>query len=172
MKKNELNKNIIKKAKKIKLLILDVDGVMTDCNIYYDVKGNRSKIFNIKDGLAIKMLKDKNIEIVILTDKIDSIIKKRAKDLGIKNIFLGRPKINTYKIIKKKYCLTDDKICYIGDDVNDIEIAKNVGLSIAVNDAVNELKEIAYYTAPQKGGYGAIRHIIEIILKAQKIWDY
>ena len=171
--KNNINKIILEKAKKVKILLLDFDGVMTNGEIYYDINGKVSKCFDIKDGLGIQIFKEAGFKIIILTNLVSKIVKKRAKTLNIKNVYEGIPdKVTMLNKIINKYNLKKEEICFIGDDVNDIEVAKNVGFSIAVNNAVIELKKKSDYITPQDGGKGAIRHIIEIILKSKNLWNY
>ena len=164
--------DIIEKAKRIKLLVLDVDGVLTEGSIIYDCKGREIKIFNVKDGLGIFFLAQAGVDSVILTARYSRVIRRRAKDMRIKDVFWGYPKEDVFEKILKKYRLDCKDICYIGDDLIDIEVAKKVGLSIAVQDASDELKKEAHLVTRNKGGRGAVREVVELIMKAKGLWKW
>jgi len=163
---------IREKARRIRLLLLDVDGVLTEGSMVYTGEGNAIKLFNVKDGLGINLLITSGIPVVILTAQISTIVRKRAADLDIPDVFHGLPKENALPDILKKYDVTPEHICYIGDDVIDIATARQVGFSVAVADAVDDLKNIVDYITPQAGGKGAVRHIIELIMKEQGSWKF
>lgn len=162
-----IREDIVEKAKKIKLLILDVDGVLTEGSIIYDNKGRELRIFNVKDGLGVFLLTQRGFPVVILTAKDSKIVKRRAKDMGINDVFSGYPKEEVLDKIIKKYKVGLEEVAFIGDDLIDIEVAKRVGFSIAVNDAVEDLKRIVDFITENKGGKGAVREVVEIILQAK-----
>lgn len=155
----------------IKLIILDVDGTLTDGKIYYDNNGNEIKAFNAKDGMAISQAIKNGINISIVTGRRSSIVDRRAKELGIKYVYQG---VNSkVEILDKLLCklqLDINEVMYIGDDINDIEIMKKLKHSACPKDAVEEVKEISEIVSSKNGGEGAVREIIEIILKDQKKW--
>jgi 3-deoxy-D-manno-octulosonate 8-phosphate phosphatase (KDO 8-P phosphatase) len=167
-----MKKELLDKAKKIKLVILDVDGVLTDGHMVYGNDGNCLKFFDVKDGLGIYFLIESGITVVILTAKSSKIVAHRAKDLRIQDVYEGLPKERELPRVFKKYKVKPEQVCFIGDDVIDIGCAKQVGFSVAVRDAVAELKKVADYTTPQAGGKGAVRHVAELILNAQKKWQF
>ena len=164
--------NIQEKAKKIKLLLLDVDGVMTDGSLIYSNKGDESKVFNVNDGLGIVLAKKQGLETAILTAKESQIVIKRAMDLKIEKVCQGfARKTEALEEIKKHFNVTDDEICFVGDDLLDIPVLKIAGLAIAVSNAYNEVKAVADHITEKCGGKGAVREVIEIILKAQGKWE-
>lgn len=157
---------------KIKLFICDVDGVLTDSKIFYGLDGSSGKFFNVRDGLAFKLLKYAGIKSMILSGKKSGILKGRLKEIEVDFIFDDvKDKIKVLKEFceKEKYKFED--ICYIGDDLNDLSVLKSVGLSVAPADAVSEVKKIASIITEQKGGHGAVREIIEKIIKGQGKWE-
>jgi 3-deoxy-D-manno-octulosonate 8-phosphate phosphatase (KDO 8-P phosphatase) len=159
------------KAVKIKLLILDVDGVMTDGTIWIDARGQEQKGFNVKDGFGLRCLMKNGIDVAIITGRKSEAVAHRAGELGIQEIYqkVTDKRAPFYEILGKKG-LTEDQVCYIGDDLPDLRLLKKVGLSISVADAVEEVKERVDFVTNNKGGHGAIREVCEIILKAQKKW--
>lgn len=155
------------KIKKIKLLILDVDGVMTDGGMLYTAQGDEMKKFNTKDGIGIMKLRNTAIEIGIISSGFSSeIVEKRAEMLGIQNCYVGRsPKMTVLHEWMKEKGLKADEVAMIGDDVNDHELMSNVGLTACPADAVNEIKSIAHVVLKHKGGEGCIREFIENYLQ-------
>lgn len=166
MKKNkprELFKNI-------KLLILDVDGVLTKGEIIYDDKGRELKIFNVKDGLGIFLLRKVGIKTVFLTAKDSPVVHKRAKDMHVEEVIGGiLPKETVLKNFLVKYRVNPQEICFIGDDLIDIGLMKKVGASVAVGDAPIMVKKAASYITSKNGGEGAVREVVELIFKAQNL---
>jgi len=154
----------------VKLLVLDVDGVLTRGEIIYDDHGRELKIFNVKDGLGIFLLGRLGIKTVILSAKNSPVLKKRAKDMRVAEVIGGiLPKENAICGITKKYGVRENQICFIGDDLIDLGVMKKVGLSIAVNDAPQAVRKAACYITVKKGGEGAVREVIDLIFKYQKL---
>lgn len=167
-----LKKDLIEKAKKIKLLILDVDGVLTDGKIIYDSEGRDLKFFNVHDGLGVYLLKRVKIPTIILTARSSKTIKLRARDMQVKEIFEDvEKKDKLLERLVRKYKVNTEEICFIGDDLVDLSIMKKVGLPIAVKNACQEIKDISLYITKNEGGKGAVREVAEIILKAKKRWQ-
>jgi len=159
------------KAKKIKLLLLDVDGVLTDGRIIYDSAGRDSKFFDVHDGLGVYALKRAGIPTVLITAKGSRAIRPRARDMQVAQIFENiTPKSAVLAKILKKYKVDSDEICFMGDDLVDLCLMKKVGLPVAVFNAVPEIKQSASYITMRQGGRGAVREIAELILKAQGKW--
>ncbi len=157
-----------KKLKGVKMLILDIDGVLTDGKLIYNSAGIELKAFDVKDGYGLVRLKQSGVKIGIITAKSSSIVETRAKDLGIDALYQNAGnKLTAYNDIKGKYKITDDEIAYIGDDVPDLVILKQVGLPIAVHDAVEAVKKTAVYITKKCGGNGAVREIAELIMQAK-----
>ncbi len=156
----------------IRLLIMDVDGVLTDGKITYTSSGEEIKSFHVRDGLGIKLAKKAGIDLAIISARFSKITELRAKELGIDIVYQGHfEKLDIYEEIKKKLDVSDDKISFIGDDLNDIPILKRVGLPATVSDAPDVVKRFAQIVTPQMGGQGAVRHLIEIILKRNNKWE-
>jgi 3-deoxy-D-manno-octulosonate 8-phosphate phosphatase (KDO 8-P phosphatase) len=167
-----LEKELVEKAKKIKLLILDVDGVLTDGKIIYDSKGRDLKNFCVHDGLGVWLLKKAGIPTVILTAKSSKTIKLRAQDMQIEEIFEDvERKGGILDRILRKYKVNTEEICFVGDDLVDLSIMKRIGLPIAVKNACKEIKDISFYITEAEGGKGAVREVCEIILKAKGKWE-
>lgn len=155
----------------IKLIILDVDGTLTDGKLTIDSNGNEYKSFNVKDGMAISMAMKCNIDVVILTGRSSKIVEIRARELGIEDVFQGiKTKRNIILEVAKIKKLKLEEIAFIGDDINDLEAMQIVGFKACPSDASSEIKEIVDIISLQKGGDGAVREIIEIIMKKQGLW--
>ncbi|MDK9704115.1 MAG: phenylphosphate carboxylase subunit delta [Sulfuritalea sp.] len=160
------------KAKDIKLVILDVDGVMTDGRIVIDDNGVESRNFDIKDGMGVVVLMMSGVEVAIITSKKSGAVRHRAEELKIKRFYEGiRKKTEPYEEMLKEMGITDAEVAYVGDDLVDLSMMKRVGLPIAVGDAVEDVKNHAAYVTVARGGYGAVREAAEMILKAQGKWD-
>jgi 3-deoxy-D-manno-octulosonate 8-phosphate phosphatase (KDO 8-P phosphatase) len=163
--------NITEKAKHIKLLILDVDGVMTDGKVIYSDSGEELKFFNTSDGHGLRLLMRAGINVAIVTGRTSRAVEHRAADLGIKILFQkALIKIEAYEKILMSEKLIDREICAVGDDLPDLPVLRKCGLSFAVQNCVEELKSEVDYITEQCGGNGAVREICEIILKAQGLW--
>lgn len=162
-----MNKHNIKYN--IKLLIMDVDGVLTDGCVYVDYKGNEILKFSRIDGKGLELLKENNILTGIISQENNNAVKHRLKKLKIDFISLGvKNKIDIYNELKNKLNLDDSQICVCGDDIPDIMILKQAGFSCAPKNAVQEVKEVVDYISEFKGGEGFIRDICNIILKRNK----
>ena len=153
----------------IKLLILDVDGVLTDGNIYYADDGIQIKSFNVKDGFGLRQLIKNNIEIAIISGKKSQATQIRMNDLGIEHVHLGiTDKLKPFEELKKQLKINNENIAYIGDDLPDIAVMEQIGFSVAVADAVPEVLEIADYVTTLDGGDGAVREVCDLILKSNE----
>lgn len=156
----------------IKLLILDVDGVMTNGQITYDNNGNELKSFNVKDGLAIKQLQEAGIDVAIITARESAIVTKRAKELNIKYLYQNQPnKINAYQQLLTLLNLNSTEVAYLGDDWTDLPVLLEVGLPAIVQDAEPLLKQHAKFITTKNGGDGAVRELAYAILQAQNKLD-
>ncbi|MDD3295864.1 MAG: HAD-IIIA family hydrolase [Candidatus Omnitrophica bacterium] len=160
--------NIKDLFKKVKLLILDVDGVLTGGEIIYDDRGRELKIFNVKDGLGVFLLGKVGIKTVILSARNSPVLQKRSLDMGVAAVIGGiLPKEKALDDIKKRFKVGDSQICFIGDDLIDIGIIERVGLGVAVADSPAQVRRASVYVTKNKGGQGAVREIVDLILKAQ-----
>lgn len=156
----------------IRLLLLDVDGVMTDGGIIYDANGLETKVFNVKDGHGIKMLQRHGIEVGIITGRTSQVVAFRAKELGISLVYQGAlKKLDSYEDVKQKTGLDDRQIAYVGDDVIDVPVMRRVAFASAPADALMEARAVAHYVTSCAGGRGAVREVCDLILKGRGLWD-
>ncbi|MBL7085208.1 MAG: HAD-IIIA family hydrolase [Candidatus Omnitrophica bacterium] len=159
------------RAKRIKMLILDIDGVMTDGRIIYDSKGNELKCFNVLDGFGLALLHQAGIKAALITAKGCPAVLRRARDIRaveVKQKTLD--KLSAFRQILKKYNLNSRHICFIGDDLLDLPAMKRAGFAVAVPNGSAEVRKIAHYVTKKEGGKGAVREVIEIILRSQNKW--
>ena len=162
----------IEKAKQIKLVILDVDGVLTDGGVYVNAEGEAFKPFHVRDGISLRLWQKNGGKLAIITGRKSPIIAYRAAELGIGELWMGDlDKRHAYAEIKQKFSLQDEEIAYIGDDLVDLPILLQVGLPIAVGDAIMEVKDVALFITEKAGGKGAVREAMEFIFKAQGKWE-
>ena len=156
----------------IKLVIFDVDGVLSDGNIQLDDHGNESKSFYVQDGAGITYLQRAGIKTAIISGRKSKAVEYRARELCIEDVYLGvQRKLDAYETILKKHKLQDHETCYIGDDLIDLPILRRVGFSVAVPNARQEVKDSVSYLTEAHGGFGAIREVAEKILKSQGKWE-
>ncbi len=156
------------KVKKIKLLLLDVDGVLTDGGIILDNQGNELKAFHVRDGHGIKMAQQAGIIVGIITGRKSEVVNIRARELGIQEVHQGtHDKISVYDSVIAKYGLRDNEVAYMGDDVVDLDIFKRAGMAVTVADADPAVRPFVDMTTKAAGGRGAVREFINIILKIQ-----
>lgn len=167
-----MTKKIInEKASKIKLLLLDVDGVMTDGSIILDNNGNELKRFHVRDGHGIKMLQNVGITVGIITGRKSKVVEVRAKELGIKEVHQKiYKKSAVYENLLKKYKCKDENVAFMGDDIVDQELLKRAGLSAAPCDAEELARKYADIVTKKGGGRGAVREFSDLILKATGLW--
>lgn len=157
-------------AKKIKMLVFDVDGVMTDGSITYDEDGKEYKTFNAKDGHGIVRMNKSGFITAIITARNNGTVSHRAKNLNFTELYQGyKYKLPALEELMQKYNLTYDNISYMGDDLPDICILEKVGLACCPSDAVKEVKDICNFKSQYNGGKGAVRELCDFILEAQGI---
>ncbi len=167
-----MNNSILQIAKDIRLLILDVDGVLTDGAIVLDNEGNEIKSFHVRDGHGIKLLIRHGIEVAIITGRFSRVVQRRAQELGIREVYQRcYDKVRAYEKIKENLSVKDNEIAYMGDDIVDIPVMRRVGLPVAVADANEDAKRYASFITKNRGGRGAVRELAEIILKAKGLWE-
>ena len=156
------------KLKKIKMLLLDCDGVLTDGSITYDTEGNNLLTFNVLDGFGISHALKNGLNIGVITGRKCEAVKHRIKDLGIKDFYWGAvDKVTPYEEIKKKYDLKDEEVAYVGDDILDIPVLQKAGFAVITKNAVREARKYAHYVTELKGGNGAVREVIDMILNSR-----
>lgn len=163
---------MIKKAKKIKLLVMDVDGVLTDGRIIYANSGDELKFFDVMDGMGLSLFARAGLKTAILTAKKSRIALKRSKDMHIDKTYQNAfKKGDVFEKILLDFKVSREETCFIGDDLVDVPVLKKAGFAVVVPDACPEAKNIAHYVAKKRGGRGAVREVVEIILKAQGKWN-
>jgi YrbI family 3-deoxy-D-manno-octulosonate 8-phosphate phosphatase len=159
------------RAAKIKLLILDVDGVMTDGRIMLNDRGEEIKSFNVKDGQGLRILMRSGVDVVLITGRMSKAVEYRARDLGIRELYQGIEDKESLCIeLLEARRLDKEQVCCIGDDLPDIPMFKHAGLSIAVANAAVEVRDAACHVTKKGGGKGAVREVCKLILKAQGSW--
>lgn len=165
---NKLPEHLLTAAANIKLLLLDVDGVLTDGKLYYGNSGEELKAFNIQDGLGIKLLQEGGIQVGIITGRVSALLQRRADELGINPVIQGREdKLTAVEELLSSSTLTLDEIAFIGDDLPDLAVIKRVGLGITVANASSTLTAQAVMQTNKSGGDGAVREVAEFLLLAQ-----
>ncbi len=166
------DERLLSKIRKVRLLILDVDGVMTDGMIIIDDAGLESKQFDVRDGHGLKILMRCGIGVALLTGRRSRVVEHRAADLGITEVYQGVwNKAEVFAGIIERNKLASEETAYVCDDIVDIPLLKRVGFSVAVADAVPEARKIADYVTKRPGGRGAVREVCEMILTAQGRWE-
>ncbi len=154
------------RIERLKLLILDVDGVLTDGKLYYGPDGEELKAFHVLDGLGIKMIQDAGIKLSVISGRRSEALENRLRELRIEEIFLGQVnKISSLETLSFKLGVETDEIGFIGDDLVDLDVMKRVGFPVAVKNAHPEVKRVAVYTTRAEGGKGALREVAELIRK-------
>lgn len=160
--------DIIRKASKIKLLICDVDGVLSDGKVYFTNSADEIKNFNIKDGLGIKLLQQSGIEVAIITGRRSAIVERRAEELGIQHIYQGHSdKKAAFAEITTRLKLTNEQVAHIGDDLPDLPLMQLAGLGISVADGYSFVRQHADWVTTNKGGEGAVRDTADLLLFSQ-----
>jgi 3-deoxy-D-manno-octulosonate 8-phosphate phosphatase (KDO 8-P phosphatase) len=160
------------RLKQIKMVLLDVDGVLTCGDIIYSDSGEQIKIFNVKDGVGIRLLKEAGLKVGIITGRKGQALHHRCVNLGIDLIFDGvRHKDKVIDEITARTGISNEAMAFVGDDLPDLPVMKRVGLAVAVSDAHEIIRQMAHITTRAPGGKGAVREISETILKAQGLWD-
>lgn len=156
------------KAAKVRMLALDVDGILTDGRLYFTETGQELKAFNSRDGLGLKMLMDNGYQLALITGRISQAVKHRAEQLGIEHVYQGQGnKLPAYMELVEKLGLTDDEVCYAGDDWIDLPVLDRVGLAVTVADAEPEVISRVHWVTSRPGGRGAVREICNLLLESR-----
>jgi len=171
-----VSEEVLKRASKIKVLLMDVDGVLTDGRLYYvkdhEDKAMEFKSFNSHDGLGLHMLHNAGIKTGVISGRVSFATEERARILNFTYVYQGHlEKMALFDEILAKEGITADQAAFVGDDFTDLPLMMRSGLGCAVQDARPELKERAHFVAPSRGGRGAVREIAELILKSQGHWE-
>jgi 3-deoxy-D-manno-octulosonate 8-phosphate phosphatase (KDO 8-P phosphatase) len=164
--------DILEKARRIRLLIFDVDGVLTDGSLFIGDDGQEYKAFNSRDGHGIKMLMGYGIEVAIITGRTSNVVEHRVKNLGITHVYQGQQdKLHAYRDLSEKLGIAHEEIAYVGDDVVDLPVMRRVGLAIAVQDAHSLVRKHSHWQTPSPGGRGAARDVCEMLMEAKGVLD-
>ncbi len=164
--------SVISNTQHIKLLILDVDGVLTDGSIYIDADGRESKRFNVLDGQGIRMLQDTGVQVAIISGRTSTAVTARAAELNIQHLYQGvNNKVAAFEMLLQKLALTGDECAFMGDDLIDIAVMRRCALAVAVPDAQHLVCEAAQYITKKSGGKGAVREVCEFIMQVQGNYD-
>jgi len=167
-----MSSEVEQRAARIKLLLMDCDGVLTDGRIWLFENGEEQKGFHTRDGLGIDLLHRAGLRSGIISGRTSSAVETRARTLGMSFVIQGhKNKVHAFADVLAQAGVTNDEVAYIGDDLNDIPLMLQSGLGVAVGNAAFETREHAHYVTAARGGFGAVREVIELILKAQDRWD-
>ena len=166
-----VDERVAERARRVRGLFLDVDGVLTDGSIIFDPQGRETKIFNVKDGLGIRMALKAGLRVALITGRRSPVVDLRAAELGVNEVHQGvRDKVAVFTSILEKWVITPREAAYVADDLPDLPVLRLVGLAVAVADAGREVLETAHMVTRLKGGKGAVREAVEYILRAQGLW--
>ena len=164
---------VVQRASRVNVLLIDVDGVLTDGRIVYAEYGDELKFFDVQDGAGLVFWNRVGLRSAIITSRASRLVKHRAKELRVDFLAQGRLlKLPTYEQLLKRFRVTDEQVCAIGDDLMELPILRRVGLAVAVSNAVEDVKQASHYITKRAGGHGAVREVIDMILKAKGLWDH
>jgi 3-deoxy-D-manno-octulosonate 8-phosphate phosphatase (KDO 8-P phosphatase) len=161
-------RDIFERAARVRLVIFDVDGVLTDGSLYLGDDGQEYKAFHSRDGHGMAMLQESGVTVGIITGRSSQVVKLRMESLGVRQVYQGqRDKRAAYEQLKRDLGVGDDEVAFVGDDVVDLPVMSRVGLAIAVQDAHPAVKQHAHWQTPSAGGRGAARDVCELLMEAQ-----
>lgn len=162
-------KKLHERAQQIRLLILDVDGVLTDGQVYFTDTGMEIKSFHVHDGLGIKLVLEAGIEVAVISGRHSKVVTQRMHELGVKHVFQGNvEKTPAYETLKNQLGLSDHEIAYIGDDLPDLPVLQRVGLSVCVANAHPKVKQATVMQTHLAGGHGAVREVCDLLLQVRE----
>jgi 3-deoxy-D-manno-octulosonate 8-phosphate phosphatase (KDO 8-P phosphatase) len=160
--------SLLARAKRVRLVVFDVDGVLTDGRLFLGDQGNESVCFDIKDGLGLVMLRDSGLELAVISGRKSAVVASRMAELGVKHVYLGCiDKLQVFVSLLDRLGLASAEAAYVGDDVPDLPVMERAGLAIAVGDAAERVTQVAHWQTTALGGRGAVREVCELILGAQ-----
>jgi 3-deoxy-D-manno-octulosonate 8-phosphate phosphatase (KDO 8-P phosphatase) len=161
-------REVKRRAKKVKALILDVDGVLTDGQLIFTDKTQEYRAFNVYDGFGMVILNRAGIIAAIITAKVSKSLLLRARQMGVAKVYQNcSDKTKPYGKVLSEFKLKDEEVCFVGDDIIDLPVLRRVGLAVSVPNAVDEVKKAAHYITKRPGGKGAVREVVELILKSK-----
>ncbi len=168
MSDNEMLKPVLAKAKDVRLLLLDVDGVLTDGSLNYTNNGDEIKSFNSQDGFGLRILQDAGVEVGVITARKSHIVERRGRELGMRYVYQGSSdKLAAFRDISEQSHLKPFEIAYMGDDWLDLVLLNRVGFAISPANGVDEVKQVAHFITQKSGGAGAVREVCDLILHAK-----
>ena len=167
-----LSPDLIERARRISLLVLDVDGVLTDGRIVLADYGDELKCFHIQDGAALVFWHKLGLKSAIITGRRSRLVKRRAKEMRVDAVVQGHViKLPVYEQLLKRFRVPDEQVCVIGDDLMELPMLRRAGLSVAVPEAAEEVKHASHYVTKHSGGRGAVREVVDALLKAKGLWE-
>ena len=167
-----LPEDLAARAARVTVLIMDVDGVLTDGRIIYATHGDELKCFDVQDGAGLVFWNRVGLRSALLTARTSRLLKRRAKELHVDVLAQGcLLKLPMYERLLKRFRVTDAEVCAVGDDLMELPLLRRAGFAVAVPNAVSEVKRVSHYVTHRPGGRGAVREIVEMILKAKGLWD-
>jgi 3-deoxy-D-manno-octulosonate 8-phosphate phosphatase (KDO 8-P phosphatase) len=168
----EDSQDVYRRAQRIRLLVLDVDGVLTDGSIIYTDSGEEIKCFHVRDGHGLRMLQQAGVELALITGRQSAAVTHRAQNLRLTHVFQGvRDKAAVLKALQASLGVSPLETAVVGDDLVDLAMMRQAGLAVAVADAALEVKERAHLVTSAPGGLGAVRELCELVLKAKGLWE-
>ena len=160
--------DVKQRAARVKLVVFDVDGTLTDGRLYYGAGGEELKVFHVQDGYGIKRLLKAGVKVAIISGRDSAAVTRRMQDLGIEHVFQGdEHKLPLLERLLKKLDLTLEQVACVGDDLPDLPLLEHAGLAIAVHNARPQIKAVAHHVTSAQGGLGAVREICDLILEAR-----
>ena len=163
---------LTQRASRVNLLLLDVDGVLTDGRIVYAEYGDELKAFDIQDGAGLVFWNRAGLKSAIITGRTSRLVKRRAKEMHVDFLAQGHVlKLPVYERLLRKFRVRDEQVCAIGDDLMELPILRRAGLAVAVPSAVEEVRRISHYVTRRPGGCGAVREVVDMVLRAKGLWD-
>ena len=167
-----LSPDLLQRASAVRLLVLDVDGVLTDGRIVYAEYGDELKFFNVQDGAGLAFWHRLGLQSAIITARHSRLMRRRAKEMRV-DVLVQRAllKLPAYERLLKRFRITDAHVCAIGDDLMELPILRRAGFAVAVPNAVDEVKQACHYVTRREGGRGAVREVVDLLLKAKGLWD-
>ena len=163
-----LSQELVQRASKVSVLLVDVDGVLTDGRIVYAEYGDELKFFDVQDGAGMIFWHRVGLKSAIISGRKSKLVKRRAKEMKVDFLEQGRLiKLPVYEQMLKRFRVSDEQVCAICDDIMELPIALRAGLAVAVPNAVEEIKRVSHYVTRREGGHGAVREVIDLILKAK-----
>ena len=168
----QIAENLRERLSKIKIVLIDIDGVLTDGRIVYGDYGDELKFFDVQDGFGMGLLRRAGFPIIIISGKQSRINNRRAKELGVTRLYQKvEDKLKVYEKVCRKYRAAPEESLYIGDDIIDLPVLKRAGFAAVPANSVPDVREVAHYVTERSGGHGAVREVIDLLLKAQGKWN-